>query len=130
MVDIREKADPLAGYVLMYMGAQTLLGRLCEDAPGQLYLEPVYLYRIGEQKRLNPVTKEEEVRPIRSLHPPFGFVEIQRMDVASGVGVGVHELSQESRDALLSLIVEYEEKRNAMGLVRLATRSDIRRAMR
>jgi hypothetical protein len=134
---ITEKENALAGFVLMYMGAQTLLGRLCEEEPpagttqpGQLYLEPVYVYRVGEESKVDPVTHERVVRAVRSLHPLFGFPEIQRMDVPSGVGVSVSELSQESRDALLQLVSDYEEKRNAMGLVRLATRQDIRRAMR
>jgi len=119
-VKITDKADPLAGYVFVYEGAQTLFGRLREDVPGQPYLEPVYVYRIAEVSIVDPKTgKKVDSRLERSLHPLYGFPEIRRKDLATRVGTSVEELLPESRAALAALVDQYEAKLREKGLASL-----------
>ena len=116
---IREKSDPLAGFVFVLEGAQTLLGKLCEDESGKPYLEPVYVYRVGEEWQLNAKGEKVGVRPVRSLHPLFGYPEVLRKDLASAVGTSVNELSPKSRAELAEKVEAYEVRLRSMGIVRL-----------
>jgi hypothetical protein len=125
---ITEANDPLAGFIFVQEGAQTLLGRLREDEPGKPYLDPVYVYRLGEESKLDPVTKQPVVdpvtqrrlvRPVRSLHSLLGYPEIHRKDISSSVGISVNDLLPESRTALAEMVKQYDDALRAMGIVTL-----------
>lgn len=118
-VDIREKPDPLAGFVFVIEGAQTLFGRLCEDKQGHPYLEPVYVYRFMEEKARDKSGQVVAIRQSVELHPLFGFDELRRKDLANSVGVSVNDLTQKSRDMLAGLVEQYETNLRAKGFVTL-----------
>lgn len=116
-INIQNKPDSLAGFVFVYIGAQTFLGKLREDTPGDPYLEPVYVYRVGDEYKIDPTTKERvAVRPTRELRAPLGYPEIRRMDLPTNVGISVEQLLPESRAALSALVDAYEAKLRAQGL--------------
>jgi hypothetical protein len=120
VVNIREKQDPVTGFVFVLEGSQTLFGKLNEDAQGHSYLDPVYVYRIVEEFKVDPETKQRtHSRFVRELHPLFGYPEIHRWDLRASNGVSVNELLPENRAELALRVEEYEERNRSMGIVNL-----------
>lgn len=116
---ITNMPDGLEGFVFVFEGANTFLGKLQRDPMGP-YLEPVYVYRVVEAARVNPITQAREViGEQRELRPVLGYPEVRRLDLASGSGVSIDQLGPENRRQLAALVERYEEQWRAMQRVQL-----------
>jgi hypothetical protein len=117
-LEIREKSLVLEGWVFVFVGAHTFFGKL-HAPPGGAYLEPAYVYRVGEEYRVNEKGERVEMRATRELRPPLGFPEVRRLDLDTRTGVGIEELRPETRLLMATLVKKYEEGLRKETLVRV-----------